>query len=92
LVDRQEDASDPTLVYSFETLKMNTSGRIKMICILTILIFSVAGTILGQDTSKVDDVPGKKAEKIDDLIQRNIEHAIKEKETEWTLCKPLSLR
>jgi hypothetical protein len=57
-----------------------------MFGILTILIFSVAGKILGQDTTKVDEVPVKKADHIDGLIQRNIEHAIKEKETEWALA------
>jgi hypothetical protein len=65
---------------------MNTIARIKMLGILTILIFSVAGKILGQDTSKADELPIKKADHIDELIQRRIEHAIKEKETEWTLA------
>jgi hypothetical protein len=65
---------------------MNTIHRINILGILTILIFCVAGNIMGQNASKADEVPIKKADHIDGLIQRNIEHAIKEKETEWTLA------
>lgn len=65
---------------------MNTIHRIKMLGILTILFFCVAGKIMGQDTSQADEVLVKKANHIDRLIQRNIEHAIKEKETQWDLA------
>ena len=65
---------------------MNTIHRMKTLVILAILIFCVAGKIMGQDTSKADEVPVKRADHIDGLIQRNIEHAIKEKETEWALA------
>ena len=65
---------------------MNTNYRIKTVGILTILLFCVAGRTLGQNNSQSDQVPVKKADHIDGLIQRNIEHAIKEKETEWTLA------
>src|ERR1051325_6139295 len=65
---------------------MNTIDRIKMLVILTIVIFCVAGKIMGQNTSQADKVPVKKADHIDGLIQRNIEHAIKEKETQWALA------
>ena len=65
---------------------MSTIHRIKRLGILTILVFCVAGKIMGQDTSHADKVPIKKADHIDGLIQRNIEHAIKEKETEWALA------
>ena len=65
---------------------MNTIDRIKMLGILTIVMFCVAGRIMGQDTPRADEVPVKKADHIDRLIQRNIEHAIKEKENEWALA------
>jgi len=65
---------------------MSTIHRIKRLGILTILVFCMTGRIMGQDTSQADKVSVKKADHIDGLIQRNIEHAIKEKETEWALA------
>ena len=58
----------------------------KTLVILAILILCVAGKIMGQDIPQVDKVEIKKADHIDELIQRNIEHAIKEKEPEWALA------
>jgi hypothetical protein len=65
---------------------MNTIGGIKMIGTLTLLIFCVGGNIIAQDTSQAKAVPVKKADHIDALIQRKIEHAIQEKESQWALA------
>src|SRR5262249_26714326 len=67
-------------------LRMNTIHRIRIVAIVTILLFCVAEKTMGQANSQADQVPVKRADHIDGLIQQNIERAIKEKETQWDLA------